>query len=66
MIGLGPPHWARRRGGSTAVLWAVGCCGVLLMVVLGSGVPGAAVVADTVHHYFQPVYWSVTAGVPVT
>ena len=23
-------------------------------------------VEDTVHHYFQPVYWSLAAGVPIT
>jgi len=23
-------------------------------------------VPDTVHHYFQPVHWSVATGVPVT
>ena len=23
-------------------------------------------VGDTVHHYFQPVYWSLAAGVPIT
>ena len=23
-------------------------------------------VPDTVHHYFQPVHWSVAAGVPIT
>ncbi len=26
----------------------------------------ARCVADTVHHYFQPVYWSRVAGVPIT
>lgn len=26
----------------------------------------ARCVADTVHHYFQPVHWSLAAGVPVT
>ncbi len=26
----------------------------------------ARAVEDTVHHYFQPVYWSLAAGVPIT